>query len=48
MLTAIADKRKCLKSGGELDLDKAAKCVIDDFRAGKYGKISLELPEDIA
>lgn len=48
MLTAIADKRKCLKAGGELDLDKAAKCVIDDFRAGKYGKISLELPEDIA
>lgn len=48
MLTAIADKRKCLKSGGELDLDKAAKCVIDDFKAGKYGKISLELPEDIA
>lgn len=48
MLIAIADKRKCLKSGGELDLDKAAKCVIDDFRAGKYGKISLELPEDIA
>ena len=43
-LKQIAEKRGCLKAGGEFDLDKAAKCLIDDFRAGKLGAISLEMP----
>lgn len=46
-LTQIAEKRGCLKSGGEWDLDKAAKCLVDDFRNGKIGTISLERPADI-
>ena len=46
-LTQIANRRGCLKSGGEYDLDKAAKCLIDDFRSGRIGKISLERPEDM-
>lgn len=46
-LTQIAEKRGCLKSGGEWDLDKSAKCLVDDFRSGKIGKISLERPSDI-
>lgn len=46
-LTQIAEKRGCLKSGGEWDLDKSAKCLVDDFRSGKIGKISLERPDDI-
>lgn len=45
MLAEIAKKRGCLKAGGELDLDKAGKCLIDDFRAGRLGQMSLELPE---
>ena len=44
-LKQIAEKRGCLKAGGEFDLDKAAKCLIDDFRAGKLGAISLEMPQ---
>lgn len=45
-LTQIAVARGCLVKGGEPDLKKAAMIVIDEFRSGKLGKISLELPED--
>lgn len=45
LLERIAVKRGCLKSGGEYDLDKAAKCLVDDFRNGRIGKISLEIPQ---
>ncbi|MGN0396022.1 MAG: ribosome biogenesis GTPase YlqF [Coprococcus sp.] len=44
MLSDIAEKRACVKKGGELDIDKAAALLLDDFRAGKLGRISLELP----
>jgi ribosome biogenesis GTPase A len=44
MLQNIAQTRQCIKKGGELDLDKAASLLIDDFRAGKLGKITLETP----
>lgn len=44
-LELIAERRGCMKTGGVYDVDKAAKCLIDDFRAGKLGAISLELPE---
>lgn len=44
ILNGIASARHCLKAGGELDTDKAAKILIDDFRSGKLGKITLELP----
>lgn len=47
LLEAIAEKRGCLKAGGEFDLDKAGKCLVDDFRAGRLGHISLELPEEM-
>ncbi|MCX4326876.1 MAG: ribosome biogenesis GTPase YlqF [Lachnospiraceae bacterium] len=40
----IAECRGCIKSGAEPDLDKAAKLLIDDFRAGKLGRITLEKP----
>ena len=46
-IAEIAAKRGCLKAGGELDLDKAGKCLVDDFRAGKLGAISLELPPNV-
>ena len=44
LLERIAIKRGCIKSGAEYDLDKAAKCIVDDFRNGRIGKISLEIP----
>lgn len=45
-LMRIAEKRGCKLKGGELDLNKAAGFVIDDFRNGKLGKITLEFPDD--
>ena len=46
-LEAIARARACLKKGGELDLARAANLLFDDFRGGKLGRITLELPENV-
>ena len=43
-LELIAARRGCMKAGGAYDMDKAAKCLVDDFRAGKLGTVSLETP----
>ncbi len=45
ILVEVAKNRNCVKSGGEADYDKAAKLLLDEFRAGKLGRITLELPE---
>ncbi len=42
MLGAIAQERNCLKKGGELDYGKAASLLLEDFRGGKLGRITLE------
>ncbi len=44
VLNAIAVSRGCLKKGAEPDLVKAGAIVIDEFRSGKLGRISLERP----
>ncbi len=44
ILEAVAIKRGCLKKGEVVDIDKAANIIIDEFRAGKLGRISLERP----
>ena len=44
LLERIAERRGCIKSGAQFDYDKAAKCLVDDFRLGRIGKISLERP----
>ena len=36
----------CLKKGNELDHDKAAFLLLDDFRNARLGKISVENPQD--
>ena len=46
LLGAIARARGCLKKGGELDYDKAAVMLLEDFRSGKLGRITIEAPED--
>ena len=43
-LEQIARVRACLAKGGELDLLKAAKLFVDDFRSGKLGRVTLEFP----
>ena len=45
MLAKIALNRGCIKKGNEVDYAKAAALVLDEFRTGKLGKISLEKPE---
>lgn len=45
LLEEIAKRRGCVKAGGVLDTDKAGKCLVDDFRGGRIGRISLELPD---
>ena len=44
MLKSIAKNRKCYAKGEELDLLKASNLLVDDFRSGKLGRISLERP----
>jgi ribosome biogenesis GTPase A len=48
LLDAIGRKRGCLRSGGIVDLHKAAEIVLHEFRAAKIGLLSLETPEMIA
>ncbi len=45
ILNRIAEVRHCKQKGDELDLDKAALLLLDDYRSGKLGRITLELPE---
>ena len=47
MLEAGARKRGFLISGGEVDLERMANILLDEFRGGKMGRITLELPEDL-
>ena len=44
-LEEIARVRKCLAKGGAYDTEKAAAMLLDDFRNGKLGRITLEIPE---
>ena len=44
ILEAIGRKRGFLIKGGEIDFERAAVIVSDEFRAGKLGRITLELP----
>jgi ribosome biogenesis GTPase A len=44
-LEDIAMNRKMLVSGGKPDTERAAITLLDEFRAGKLGRISLEKPE---
>ena len=41
----IAKNRNCIQKGGEADYSKTCALLIDDFRSGKLGKLTLELPE---
>lgn len=46
LLEQVARNRNCVKRGNELDYSKAAALVIDEFRSGRLGKITLEFPDD--
>lgn len=45
LMTQIGQKRGCLRAGGKVDMDKVAKILLSELRAGSMGAISLETPE---
>ena len=44
VLASIAESRACLTKGGGFDTARAAKLLLDDFRSGRLGRITLEMP----
>lgn len=44
ILEVIGIKRGCLLKGNEIDYEKAASILLDEFRNGKLGRISIERP----
>lgn len=45
LLKTAGKNRGCIIAGGEIDLRRIAAIVLDEFRGGKIGRISLECPE---
>ncbi len=46
LLEVIGKKTGCLRSGGQVELEKVSRLFLMDYRAGLLGKTSLELPAD--
>ena len=46
LLEKVGKKRGMMISGGEINTERAAITVLDEFRSGKLGHITLELPEE--
>jgi len=47
LLKAGAGKRGFLISGGEADTERMARILLDEFRGGKLGNFTLELPQEM-
>ncbi|MBE5841820.1 ribosome biogenesis GTPase A [Butyrivibrio sp. INlla18] len=45
VLSAIAINRKCFKQGATPDISRASALLLDDFRNGRLGRLSLERPD---
>ncbi len=48
VIDAIAKRRGYRSRGGELDLERASRTLLDDYRSGALGRISLESPQSRA
>lgn len=46
IMLEIGRKRGCIISGGNIDEEKTAKIILDEFKNGKLGKITIEKAED--
>ena len=46
LLEMAGRKRGYLVSGGEVNTERMAKVLMDEFRGGKLGKFTLEMPEE--
>ena len=47
LLIKAGRKRGFVVRGGEIDTERMAKILLDEFRGGKLGRFTLELPEDV-
>ena len=47
VLHQIAKNRNCVVRGNELNTEKAAMLLLDDFRNGRLGRLTLEYPEGV-
>ena len=47
LMEMAAKKRGYLLSRGELNTERMAKVLVDEYRSGKLGKFTFEMPEDI-
>ena len=47
LLALAARKRGYLLARGELNTERMAKVLVDEYRSGKLGRFTLELPEDL-
>lgn len=45
-LERIGEKRGFKQKGGAVDMDRTAKILLDEFRGGKLGRLTLELPPE--
>ncbi len=46
-LELLGAQRGCLRAGGQVDLEKVSAILVNEYRAGKLGRITLETPEII-
>jgi len=46
LMLEIGKKRGCLMSGGKIDKERVSKLILNDFRSGKFGRLSLETAEE--
>ena len=47
LLEKAGRKRGFVLRGGEIDTERMAKILLDEFRGGKLGRFTLEMPEDV-
>ncbi|MDD3165129.1 MAG: ribosome biogenesis GTPase YlqF [Oscillospiraceae bacterium] len=47
LLEACARKRGFLVSGGEINTERMAQALLEEFRSGKLGRFTIERPEDV-
>ena len=47
LLEEAGRKRGFLLARGEINTERMAKVLVDEFRSGKLGRFTLEVPEDL-
>ena len=47
IMLEIGKKRGCIIYGGNIDEEKTAKIILDEYKNGKFGKVSLEQPDKL-